>query len=148
MATLTPRFSADRAVRDYTEQHYLQGAAAYRARAANKGALGREIVDWQKAVEHAWPAVRFGAVRVETRDGQHFFEAEVYLSDLDPAAVRVELYADGGAPVRREMDRLGPNTYRAAVPALRPASDFTPRLIPRHHGVAVPLQMAHILWQR
>ena len=37
MASLTPRFSADRAVREYTEQHYLPGAAAYRERAAGKG---------------------------------------------------------------------------------------------------------------
>jgi glycogen phosphorylase len=34
MASLTPRFSADRAVREYTEQHYLPAAAAYRERAA------------------------------------------------------------------------------------------------------------------
>jgi glycogen phosphorylase len=38
MARLTPRFSANRAVREYTEQHYLPAAAAYRERAANKGA--------------------------------------------------------------------------------------------------------------
>ena len=31
MARLTPRFSANRAVREYTEQHYLPAAAAYRA---------------------------------------------------------------------------------------------------------------------
>jgi hypothetical protein len=30
---------------------------------------------------------------------------------------------------------------------MRPAADFTPRLIPRHSGVAVPLQTAGILWQ-
>ncbi len=40
MATLTPQFSADRAVREYTEQHYLPAAKAYRERAANQGALG------------------------------------------------------------------------------------------------------------
>jgi starch phosphorylase len=39
MAQLTPRFSAGRAVREYSEQHYLPAAAAYRERAANKGAV-------------------------------------------------------------------------------------------------------------
>ena len=43
MARLTPRFSADRAVREYTEQHYLPAAAAYRERAANKGAIGKQM---------------------------------------------------------------------------------------------------------
>jgi starch phosphorylase len=40
MALLTPRFSANRTVREYTEQHYLPAAAAYRERAADQGALG------------------------------------------------------------------------------------------------------------
>ena len=47
MARLTPRFSANRTVREYTEQHYLPAAAAYRERAADKGAVGRQMVDWQ-----------------------------------------------------------------------------------------------------
>ena len=60
------------------------------------------------------------------------FEVQVYLDDLDPNAVRVELYADGingGAPVRQEMKRVrqlagasGGYVYSAAVPAARPAS--------------------------
>ena len=45
MARLTPRFSANRTVREYTEQHYLPAATAYRQRAANKGAIGRQMVE-------------------------------------------------------------------------------------------------------
>src|SRR5512141_2119866 len=47
MARLTPRFSANRAVREYTEQHYLPKAAAYRLRMADACALGRRIAAWQ-----------------------------------------------------------------------------------------------------
>ena len=106
MAQLTPRFSASRAVREYTEQHYLPAAAAYRERAANKGAVGRQVVDWQHAVDRKWGSLRFGDLRVETNADHHVFEVEVFLNDLDPNAVRVELYADGingGDPVRLEM---------------------------------------------
>ncbi len=39
MARLTPHFSANRTVCEYTEQHYLPAAAAYRERAANNGAV-------------------------------------------------------------------------------------------------------------
>ena len=39
MARLTPRFSTNRAVCEYTERHYLPAAAAYRARAADGGAI-------------------------------------------------------------------------------------------------------------
>ncbi len=42
MALLTPRFSAHRAVREYTEQHYLPAATAYHLRSDNKGAMSRQ----------------------------------------------------------------------------------------------------------
>jgi len=158
MARLTPRFSADRTVREYTEQHYLPAAAAYRERAADKGAVGSRVVNWQYALEQKWSMLRFGEVKVETDGKQHAFEIQVYLGDLDPNAVRVELYADGvngGAPVRQEMTSVRQLAgaahgcaYRAAVPATRPATDYTPRVIPHCPGVAVPLEAAHILWQR
>jgi starch phosphorylase len=51
MAMLTPRFSASRTVREYTEQHYLPAAAAYHKRAADKGAMGKQIVDWRHTLE-------------------------------------------------------------------------------------------------
>ena len=95
MARLAPRYSADRTVREYTEQHYLPGAAAYRARSAGKGEFGEQTIRWRRTLESKWPALRFGEVRIETRGDQHVFEAQVYLNDLDPNMVRVELYANG-----------------------------------------------------
>ena len=95
MARLTPRFSANRTVREYTEQHYLPAATAYRLRIANKGAIGRQMVDWQHSLEQKWATLHFGEVKVETSGEQHIFEVQVYFNDLDPKAVRVELYADG-----------------------------------------------------
>jgi starch phosphorylase len=158
MASLTPRFSAERAVREYTEQHYLPAAAAYRDRAANKGAVGSQVAEWRQAVGTEWPALRFGEVKVETGEEQHVFEVQVYLDDLDPNAARVEIYADGidgGGPVRQEMERVhqlagapGGYAYRARVPATRPAADYAARVIPRRSGVAVPLEAPEILWQR
>ncbi len=156
MATLTPRFSAGRAVREYTGQHYLPAAAAYRERTNGNGAVGRQMLNWRHAIEKAWPALRFGEMKVETNEGRHVFEVEGYLNDLDPNAVRVELYADGAngdGPARQEMERVrqltdGGYAYRAQVPATRPATDYTARLIPNYAGVAVPLEAARILWQR
>jgi starch phosphorylase len=158
MARLAPRFSADRAVREYTEQHYLPAAATYRERAADQGTLGIQMVNWQHALGQKWAALRFGEVKVETDREQHVFEVEVYLNDLDPNTVRVELYADGvngGAPVRQVMKRAPPLmgaasgcVYSTTVPATRPATDYTARVIPHCSGVAVPLEAAYILWER
>ena len=158
MARLTPRFSANRTVREYTEQHYLPAASAYHLRIANKGAFGRQMVDWQHSLEQNWATVRFGELKVETHGEQHVFDIQVYLSGLEPNSVRVELYADGvngGEPVRQEMKRgcqladpAGGCVYRAAVSAARPPADYTARVIPNCDGVAVPLEEAHIVWQR
>jgi starch phosphorylase len=158
MAQLTPRFSASRTVREYTEQHYLPAAAAYRERAAKNGAIGAQMVDWQRELAQRWATLRFGNVTVATADAHHVIEVEVYLHDLDPQAVRVELYAngrDGGPPDRhamacaRHMDGPGHGTvYRTAIAVARPLADYTARVIPQRTGVAVPLEAAHILWQR
>ena len=157
MAQLTPRFCASRAVREYTEQHYLPAATAYHSRIANKGAIGRHMVDWQHGLEQQWPTLRFGEAKVETRGEQHVFEVQLYLTDLDPKAVRVELYADGvngSGPLQQEMKRVRPlagvsggYVYSAAVSAARPAADYTARVIPHCDGVAIPLEDARILWQ-
>jgi glycogen phosphorylase len=158
MARLTPRFSAHRAVREYTEKHYLPAATAYQLRSDNKGAIGRQMVDWQHSLEQKWAAIRFGEVKFETRGGRHVFEVQVSLNDLDPQAVRVELCADGvmgSSPVRQEMKRVrqlasapGGYVYSAAVSAARPPSDYTARIIPHYAGVAAPLEVDLILWQR
>lgn len=158
MARLTPQFSANRSVREYTEQHYLPAAASYRARAARKGAAGGHIVSWRRSLEEEWDELRFGEVKVETRGKQHIIEVQVYLNNIDPNAVRVELYADGpngGSPILQEMKQsrqlvgnVGGYIYTSAVSATRPASDYTARVIPKCDGVGIPLEAAQILWQR
>ena len=157
MARLTPAFSADRAVRKYTEQHYLPAAAAYRERANNKGAAAKQVVEWQRELEQKWAQVHFGAMKAETKDGQHIFEVEVSLGDLDPNAVRVELFTDGAVSdetsremqlIRQPADTLTTHIYGASVPATRPATYYTARVIPHCEGVAIPLEVTNILWQR
>ncbi len=158
MAHLTPRYSADRTVREYTEQHYLPSAAAYSSRVANTGAMGKQMVDWRHNLAQKWAALQFGAVKLETRGGQHLFEVQVNLHGLDPKAVRVELYADGicGSPaVRQEMaclhplaDESGGYVYSVTVAANRPPAEYTARAMPHCNGVAIPLEESQILWQR
>jgi glycogen phosphorylase len=157
MARLTARFSAARAVCEYTEQHYLPGAAAYRQRAENNGAAGRQIVDWRRLLDTQWGGVRLGEVRVETAGHEYTFEVQVYFRDLNPDSAIVELYANGvagGGLVRQAMQRVralsgesGAFAYRGSVSSVRPSEDYTVRVIPRHCGVAVPLEAPRILWQ-
>jgi starch phosphorylase len=158
MARLTPRFSADRTVREYTEEQYLPAASACQSRIANKGAIGKQMVDWRHSLDQKWSTLHFDTVKVATRDGQHIIEVQLGLHGLDLKAVRVELYADGikdGPPVQLEMtclhplaDEAGGYAFSATVPATRPPTDYTARVMPRCDGVAIPLEDPRILWQQ
>jgi glycogen phosphorylase len=158
MAQLTAQFSTNRTVREYTERYYLPAATAYRARAARSGEFGARIAHWRRALDQKWATLRFGDLRTDTVDEQYVFEAEVYLGELGPDDVRIELYADGigkDGPLCQPMRRVeqaagtdGRYVFTGSVPAVRPLADFTARLLPRHAGASVPLEAPHILWQR
>jgi starch phosphorylase len=156
MALLTPRFSADRTVREYTEQRYIPAAVNYHLRTADDCALAKRTVEWQRNLREKWCTVHFGETKIEARGSEHVFEVQVFLGDLGHGPVSVELYAEGemgGPPTCQEMELTGPagvsqpQTYRASVPATRPASDYTARVVPRSPDVAVPLEANAVLWQ-
>jgi glycogen phosphorylase len=157
MAVLTPAFSANRTVRQYTEEHYLPAAAAYAARVDDNGAVGASLASWQREIAKYWDNVQFGELTITTRDSGMNFDVELCLGGLDPAMVSVQLYADpisGDVPFRQEMHRSeidpddsGTYVYTTWIPATRPAADFTPRAMP-FHLMAGPLEIDRIVWQR
>jgi len=157
MSQLTPRFSADRTVREYTEQHYLPEAIAYLERSANKGAKGKQLSDTIHSLQQQWDSLHFGDVKIDTHEDRHYFEVEVYFGDINPENVQVELFSNGlagEAPIVQHMTR-GMNLagesnawiYTANVSAHRLAADFTPRAFPVIPSVSVPLEIPRITWQ-
>jgi starch phosphorylase len=158
MACLTPRFSANRVVREYTTEHYLPAAETYRKRAEGAGKLAADLCAWRRAVEEHWAGIRFGAVSAERQGDELVFGVSVYLDSMPPDGVAVELYAeprDGGGPERLPMRRgealigsPGGYRYSARVCSARPATDYTPRVVPFHRDAKVPLEAAEILWHQ
>lgn len=158
MATLTPRFSTNRVVREYTERYYLDAAAAHRKRSADRGALAARLMAWRRHLSDQWPTMRFGALRVETRGAAHYFTVQLDLGGVQADAIRVELFADpanDGEPLTEPMMFTGPSgeagagaEFVARVPASRPASDFTPRVVAYHPDAYTPLEAPWVLWQR
>ena len=149
-------------MQDYLERYYLPASERYRERLT--AGRPREIRDWLDAVENHWDEVSFGDLSVSTVDTpegrRHALEAKVQLGSLPLDAVRVELYADplgDSAPERHLMlptpvkhgggkRAAGMLTYRAVLPADRPATDYTPRVVPWHEGALVPIETKRILW--
>jgi starch phosphorylase len=157
MAQLTPRFSADRTVREYTEQHYLPAASAYLERTASKGEKGKQIADLLRNLDQKWGSMHFGEVKFESVDQYNKIEAQIYFGDLNPDTLQLELFAngiDGESPQVQKMIRgakiEGSDNayyYNASVSSGCPATDYTPRVIPNLPGVSVPLETNLILWQ-
>jgi len=157
MAQLTPQFSADRTVREYTEQHYLPAAKAFLERTANKGEMAKKIADNLHTLEGKWDSIYFGEVKVTNNDNQHMFSAQVFFNDINPKIVQVELFANGingEAPLVLKMnqgskpeDSKNGYQYKISVPATRPEADYTLRIIPNLPGVLTPLETALIHWQ-
>jgi len=158
MAQLTPRFSSNRMLREYVEQIYLPTTARFRHRSACGARFAKELVAWHTALEQSWPQLHFGMVQVQREDNRWRIQVPVFLGEIDPVFVRVELYADpweDQEAVCEPMVRGEPlpgaihgYLYRGSVPAMRPVDHFTPRIISAHPGARVPLEAGFILWQR
>ena len=159
MAQLTPHFSANRSVREYLDKYYLPAVGAFRRRSENRARRGEQIAEQLQRLERDWGGLRFGRVDVETLEGAHHFAAEVDFGALDPVLLRVELYAQARAGQPAVRQPMVPGTapaagataphaiYTGSVPGSRPASDFTPRIVPAIEGIAVPLEAPQVLWQ-
>ena len=82
----------------------------------------------------------------------------VYLGEIEPASVRVELFADRDAreePFAQQMVPVEPipnvpnaSIYRATIDTTRPPGHFTARVVPYHPDARVPIECPLIAWQR
>src|SRR5260370_36394374 len=94
MARLTPEFSANRAVRQYAEEHYLRLASAYCGRAEDQGSAAADLLAWERGMAEQWHEARFGTVEVSEQDGQFSYRGEVGLGSIQPTDGQVEIYAE------------------------------------------------------
>jgi starch phosphorylase len=158
MAELTPEFSSNRMLREYVERLYLQAADDYSRRAVKRGRGADELQSGLRYLGDHWSKLCFGSVEVKREAGHYSFTAQVYMGDFDTDMMHVQLYAEAigeGKPEIHEMKRGEDIPGRkdgccfcARIPALRPAGDYTPRIIPRLKGARIPLESPHILWYR
>ena len=90
--------------------------------------------------------MHFGTVNTEEAEDTRLFSVEVYLGELLPEMVRVELYAEPArgenafvAVMTGQDSGQGSYRYRASIPPNRPVSDFSPRIVPYHPLARLPL---------
>jgi starch phosphorylase len=159
MARLVPQFSTNRMLREYVERLYDPCREQLVRRTAPDRHLVQELEAWRAAVARGWRAVQLGSTVVSSKDGEMVWAAQVYLGDIDPDAVRVELFAEpaepGGPATRIELkrgqaipDSAGGWLYRGTAPDGRAADHYTLRVLPRHPDAMIPLEADQILWQK
>ncbi|MBN9350080.1 MAG: alpha-glucan family phosphorylase [Chitinophagaceae bacterium] len=157
MAKLTSHFSANRAVREYTERFYLNAASEYLKRAEQKGAGANGIIDIKNDLHSKWDSLKIGEVKVKKNEKGFFFQVPVYMDEGIRDKICVELFADGEHNKNHElikMNAVSPaennysQIYQAQVFTERDANDFTVRVIPKYGNIKVPLEDNQILWER
>jgi starch phosphorylase len=146
MSRMMPRFSSHRMLREYVENAYIPAAKAYRSRSSNGARLAWELEAWNSRLERGWNGIGFGDMNVKEEEGRFWrFDVQVYLGEIDPRDVAVEIYAEseGGQastkvrmtlnePISRSSDGC---IYTCRVPSERSASDYTQGsspIIPMH----------------
>ena len=156
MAELTPRMHAGRMVRDYVTEIYTKSQQAIAQRGIQQA---REQHETLRLLQARFPGIRFGEITWQESDSGWKVGCAVYLGDVDPSWVAVELYADplpgSEQPFLAPLGNTGPLPgsingfyYEAAIPWGRPAEDHTLRVVPALSGVRVPQECNLILWQR
>lgn len=155
MAQLTPRFSSNRMLQDYVEQHYLPAASAFHARTENQLSLAKTLNQWTRHLHQHWHEIHIGERSISEIQTGWQLDVNIYLGAIAPENIAVEAIADSKGPqsaqrISLTLARAGvANTYHysALLPKDRPASDFSLRVIPAHPQVRVPSENALICWQ-
>lgn len=154
MAYLTPYYSSNRSVREYTERYYLPAAENYRLRSTDEKKQIDAILDWKKILNEKWNVLRFSSFSSRTEENTHHFEAICYLDNMPQDAVQVTLYADNPKEnIVMERTKIleetpGMYQFQISLPAKRPKEDYTPRIEPYFPKVQIPLECPHILWEK
>ncbi|HET8996993.1 MAG TPA: alpha-glucan family phosphorylase, partial [Acetobacteraceae bacterium] len=157
IAALAPRFSATRMVQDYLTQGYLPAAAALRRRLADGAAVAHDLRQWERRLHRGWRHPHIGTPEISREADGWSWALSVYLGEIGPDDIRVELYADATATAPAQTVALTRGTpitgsvggffYTGRVATTRPPEDYTPRIVPFHAEARVPAELPLIFWK-
>ena len=158
MSTLTPTFSSARMMREYVETAYLPRAQAVRERMKDKCAKAKALNQWFRTLYMRWQTLHIGNSTINRKDSAWQFAVHVYLGEIPPNSVRIELFADAKGEFVPEVillhqEQAIPGSsngyiYAGVVETSRPADDYTVRAVPYHPDAVLPTELPLIAWQR
>ncbi|NII11083.1 alpha-glucan family phosphorylase [Oleiagrimonas sp. C23AA] len=156
MARLAPAYSSNRMLLEYVEHFYRPAAQALQQRVDGGVELGRRLCAWHTTLAAQWHELHFGALDVIREQDDWLVSVPVYLGEIEPGHVRVELCAQAQGDLPAECVTMTPgrampgavegHVYSARVPATRPAEHFTARVRAWHPDAFLPAESALIAW--
>ena len=158
ISELTPAFASSRMMQDYIEQAYLPLAAGLRLRLADNCSLARILHRWSEDLHRGWPGLHIDEPTIVSNGDRLRFSVPVFLGEVQPDFVRVELFANEfeGLPAEvttlyREQPIPGAAhgyVYAGEVAPTRGAEEYTLRVVPHHEAAGIPAEISLIAWQR
>jgi starch phosphorylase len=156
LAKLTPRFSSNRMLADYLERLYLPAAEAHWQRTGEHAENARSLSNWYRGLRLNWPEIHWGNVEHSAGPDAYVIRAQVYLGEIPPGEVRVQVYAEGsnGSPPEchdMQQDHAlsgasGGFVFVARLPPDRASRQYTPRVVPYDPRARIPAEVNFIRW--
>jgi starch phosphorylase len=157
MSQLTPMFSSNRMLRDYTEELYLPALQDFRSRCDNQAALAKALYKWGSCLHTHQDKIHWGDLRIHLEDEIKHFAVSVYFGDIPADYLQVQLYADSpnqeALPICLDMQRgasipgsLNGFVFQVELQTQRPNEHFTPRVIGLYDTAYVPAENPIICW--
>ncbi|ODS24499.1 alpha-glucan phosphorylase [Candidatus Endobugula sertula] len=170
MASLAPQFSCNRMVQEYVDNLYQPAAEHYQRRTKDNAKIAKLLAIWSNKIQTHWQEIHWGNVEVAETETGFVYKLQLYLGDLSPDLVQVQLYAETDKEENHQQKsngyingESGPHgitmdkthtiagatngyIYSANVNTTRPYTDFTARVIPWHPDAYLPQEANQILW--
>ena len=157
MGKLTPTFGGARMMSDYVESAYLPLAKVVRSRLKDGCAEAKAMNAWARSLHSRWSGLHIGEPTITQTDSTSHLVVPVYMGEVSPSSVRVELFADAEGDLSSEVlvlhqEHAIPGStngyiYAGALSGSRPVEDFTVRVVPYHPNALLPAELPLIAWQ-
>jgi glycogen phosphorylase len=164
IGALSHFFNTNRMVAEYTERFYMPLVRRSEKLSADAFARAKALAAWRVRLTDAWAQVRVedvkGDLPSELHVGQPFqAEATVFLGDLKPNEVSVQLYEGlvnpvgelvSGTPVGMSLaEELDEQRYRFTAETVCKMSGlhgYTVRVLPNHEDLVTSFQLGQVRW--
>ena len=164
MRDLCPMFNSHRMVLDYTHQYYVSASRRYNelVREDMKGA--KDLAEWRQKIMTNWDQIRIRRVHVQNGtpvpvSGRLSIEADIFLNELAPEDVDVEIYC-GPLNLRDDFSQRntiqmqainlqGNGNYRfqGQIPCDKTGKyGFTIRVLPSSRKLETPYTAGLVIW--